>query len=78
MIMRLRIEERFFVWQLPSKSTVYKLYVWDVLHRRSNYCQIHSPRPLLRRHEVALLVEILYDKPDGRGFDSWWCRVELT
>jgi len=26
-----------------------------------------------RRHAVAQLVEALRYKPEGRGFDSWWC-----
>jgi hypothetical protein len=29
MMMRLRTEE-LFIWQLPSKSTVYKRHIWDI------------------------------------------------
>ena len=53
-----------------SKSTVYKLYMWDILHRNSNYCRFTH----LRGHAVALLVEELRYEPEGRGIDSRWCN----
>ena len=31
----------------------------------------------VRGHAVAQLVEALRYKPEGRGFDSRWCRLEF-
>jgi hypothetical protein len=39
---------------------------------------INTPRFMKVRHAVAQLVEALRYMPEGRGFDSQWCRWNFS
>jgi hypothetical protein len=49
--------------------------VWlqiQLLHQNFSYASMY-----LWRNAVAQLVEALRYKPEGRGFDSWWCHWNI-
>jgi len=54
--------------------TEYVITSYYIRHSLHNFevrgCKYHACLSLCKRHAVALMVEALYYKPEGRGFDS--------
>ena len=50
--------------------------IGEPLETSKNQCSFGNLEALDRKvgHAVAQLVEALHNKPEGRGFDSRWCR----
>jgi hypothetical protein len=58
------------MYQVPAKC-------WK-LHTNTRYHNLKDHYLNKGGHAVAQLVQALHYKPEGRGFNSWWCHWKFS